>query len=186
MIPYSIDSNIRIKVEVYLTLFAISVIPGLSSFVKGLPFYIAPLSALAVFWGLYFIFDHWVWRWPIIRYVHGIPYIGGEWKGKISWTNANKEQEESPVTAIVEQTWSKIRFDVNSDQATSFVRCASIYNTESSRKGLLFVYDLRDRKGSFIRADGCQEVDLEKGILEGKYFNSRHKKGALLLKQITD
>ncbi|MGZ3606876.1 MAG: Cap15 family cyclic dinucleotide receptor domain-containing protein [Syntrophales bacterium] len=186
MTPYSIDSDIRLTAALVLTLLASVVAAKLASFVN---LYIVPPSVFMVFAALYKVFDCYAWRWPIIRDLHGIPYIGGKWKGNNIWeVSDGSARKESEVTVKVEQTWSKIRFDVKSKKAKSYVRCASVFDTGSSRKRFLFVYDLefREKGGVSMRMDGCQALDLDTYELRGPYFNAQHKQGELVLTQIKD
>jgi predicted pore-forming effector associated with SMODS systems len=82
---------------------------------KVLPPFVAPsVTPFVIFGILLWLFNRYLWRWPLIRRVSGIPDLEGTWKGTLSrTTSANATQSEiqnHKAECYITQTWRKIDF----------------------------------------------------------------------------
>lgn len=187
MTHYTINSDIRTKTTFAIAALSVLTIGALTRLLVILPFHLTLPSAFAIF-GLYlWLFDRFIWRWPFIRSSHGIPYLAGEWSGHVSRAQSDGMASVVPLSAFVQQTWTRIQFEVVGEQSRSLIRSLSMDVAPIRRKSFVYVYELRPRAEAAdrnIRGEGCQELVLvDDNNLEGPYFSSKLRKGTLTLKR---
>ena len=185
MILYSINSEIRTRITFIVAILAVASVAGISRLLELLPFHIAVPSAFGLF-GLYvWLFDRFVWRWPGVRSVHGVPDLNGEWEGTVRRIKPEVAAHDIPVTAVIQQTWTRIQVEVIGERTRSLVRSVSLDVEPMVRKSMIYIYDLRPRAESpehNVRGEGCQELVLrDSNTLEGPYFSTHLRKGTMVL-----
>jgi hypothetical protein len=184
---YTINSDSRTKTVFAIAALSILTAVALSKLLAGLPFHPALSSAFAIFGVYLWLFDRFIWRWPIVRNLHGIPYLGGEWVGQVVRAPSADGSTRVRVSAFVQQTWTRIQFEVVGEQSRSLIRSFSMDIASLHRKSFIYIYELRPRAEAAdrnIRGEGCQElVVINDDTLEGPYFSSKLRKGILTLKR---
>jgi len=187
MVNYTVNSDIRTKTIFTIAALSIVTTGTVSNFLTTLSFNASCPSAFAIFGSYLWLFDRFIWRWPLIRKLHGIPYLGGEWKGRVRRPDSSGNIVDSQVSAFVQQTWTQIQLEIVGEQSRSIIRSLSMNVAPLSRKSLIYIYEVHPRAemiGRNVRGDGCQELLLvDKDIMEGGYFSSKLRGGSLILKR---
>src|ERR671912_251959 len=72
------------------------------------------VTPLIIFGISLWLFDRFLWRWPLISRVSGIPDLEGTWTGTLTRTSAEKAKkeqvEENELRCYITQTLRKIDF----------------------------------------------------------------------------
>lgn len=150
----------------------------------------APTLA-AVYIALYQFVDKVAWRWNILRMTAVIKdtAIDGTYEGKIV---AEYNGKSYPVRLIVSQSWTKllIQFDVLGQNPSS--SCSiSAYCEDLCNGDVKLNYTYRNTPNPGIAEqdmtmhEGNAEILIKgNGTARGTYFNSRPRKGSIVLKKI--
>jgi len=138
MVNYDVDTEPRLRIYVGLVLASSFLAPAIAKVLGNISrqskdgleeavptFLISPFIDLAVavspfvtsfviFGGLLFVFDRYLWRWPLIHGVSGIPDLEGTWEGRLRRTSSADIQEEKPkehkAKCYITQTRRRIDF----------------------------------------------------------------------------
>jgi hypothetical protein len=185
---YSIDDGIRRRVYVTLGVAAFAV-PGFCSdisavFAQTLAWIRWPLGFGATFGLLFWLFDRFVWRWPLVRNVHAIPILDGEWQG--DGLSSSYKTPESPdghrftMFVKIRQTFSRMEVFTETESSTSRSTMAGF---ELQHAVTLFRYAFENTPHS--RAN--DELERHAGLMElrihgpdelkGDYFSGKHRLG---------
>jgi hypothetical protein len=130
MVNYDVDTEPRLRIYVGLLLLSVfgarNVAKGYAHLAEYLneeyltrEFFVTlptsipiTVTPLVIFGISLWIFDRFLWRWPLISRVSGIPDLEGTWKGTLSrtWVEKVKEEqvEKHEVRCFITQTWRKI------------------------------------------------------------------------------
>ena len=91
-----------------------------SDFLRVIPFTTSSISisVFLVFTAIMLAFNQYIWHWPGISKLAGVPNISGKWVGPLdsSYTDENGGDPMRP-TFTIHQTWTRI--EVNGDFARS-------------------------------------------------------------------
>lgn len=180
---------------------------GINSWLRNLwvyvPFDLPPL-ALSIpftFAALFYIYDKWLWSWPVFSRVAGVPDLSGEWVGPLYTSYRSDGGEETDAEDeskgslrpefTIHQTWSKIEINGDFSNSRSESTTAS-FRTEKGNPQLVFTYVNHPRTPE--RSDGKHEgvntfrlvTDGDRNeVLEGEYYTgpSRNNHGTVELRR---
>lgn len=149
----------------------------------GLPATLAPsvlslVGAGAVFGALYWIFNRYAWRWPLLNSAIKVPNLSGEWKckGKTIGSDGSPEYEWKGVVTIY-QSWDKIRVRLKTEQSGSDSIAAALVCDDADGYRLLYNYRNEPRIGEVDLRGHLGFCDLnfasDLKTAEGEYFNGR-------------
>jgi hypothetical protein len=115
VVTYNVDTDPRIRIYFGLAFASIVGASFLADHLQDLetvlPFFVAPsIVPFAIFGILLWLFDRYLWKWPLVRRVSGIPDIEGTWIGTLTRTSsADAEQGEfrkkHKAECYITQTW---------------------------------------------------------------------------------
>lgn len=156
---------------------------GLAIDASGLrpPFWVTAPSAMAVFGGLFALYDRWLWRRSFGGFrISLVPDLSGKWVGEIGIEEGERRPEEGfegvPCFVSVTQTWSKIRIDFETPFSRSCSSMASITDQE-----LHYEYTVERKEGSHYPPDmkthhGVARLHSigEWHKLEGDFYNDQY------------
>ncbi len=192
MHPYGTDSNERFWV--FLSLIPLSFF--LASRLQWLldrfdvawsqewEFLADPTSAMFCFGVLYYIFNRWLWRLPILRWLDlvKIPDLNGTWDGylKSSWNN---HQTPFDATLTIEQTWTSVRVRQRRQGSSSSYSEAGTFLVNAG-EGKRLSYEYRNdpvpgQVDTMASHRGTAVLVLEETTprkLEGTYYTSHGRK----------
>lgn len=181
MHPYAIDSNEREIVPFYLAAFAIALIWGfysiMSQYNLALPWWISAPSVLGFYEVLFLLFDHYVWRWGVLRRMGIVktPIIAGQWAGEVvsSFENAKKE-----ISAEIIQTWTQMEVCLTTDHSHSCSLGAFFAGSPPSGPILTYAYQNIPATGavpSMHTHSGTVQLLLSKNKMAGDYYSGRDR-----------
>lgn len=148
-----------------------------------------------IFLGIYFVFDRYLWKIPIIAQYHKVPYLAGEWRGGYQSRRYDENEKKlinknGEVNFVIKQTWSKIAIISHHDESNSDSVLAGIFVNEISEPILRYEYK-NQPKSLDIRLGihyGCSNLRYKKenDTLEGDYFNdiNRRTQGNVVYKRV--
>jgi hypothetical protein len=149
----------------------------------GLPANLTPsimslVGAGAVFGVLYWIFNRYAWRWPLLNLAVKVPDLSGEWKCTGKTYNADGSiQYEWKADVTIYQCWDKIRVKLKTEQSGSDSIAAALVCDEDDGYRLLYNYRNHPRIGEVgLKAHvGFCDIIFAKNLKsgEGEYFNGR-------------
>jgi SMODS-associating 2TM, beta-strand rich effector domain len=131
MHDYSIDRHPKEKVLFFLALLAILITPQLNKAAAHVVAYFdastgwsIPLAAIpvfALFGGIYFIFDQYLWKWKWARRILLVPDLNGVWActGLTTLKNGEAVSNEWIGTITITQSWSKISIRLKTPKSGS-------------------------------------------------------------------
>lgn len=186
MHQYSTDSGerfwvpLRLGVAAVLTVYLVQW--GLSEADITLPWWFAAPGILGMYWGLFEVFDRWLWRWPLVRLVAGvrIPDIQGSWTGTVEQTSGEGSGERS-ASVEIKQRWSAISIALRTAESTSRSHVAGFETEPAGEAALVYEY-LNEPRADAVETmathRGFARVSLEKAgaqvaRLHGDYFTGR-------------
>ena len=187
MIYYSVDTEPRKKIIAIMALIALGVtyIPG--NLFPSFSSKFGPLSALGVFGILFYLFDHFLWKYvPGI----GIPDISGTWSGKINRGTepGRTEGKVANVTAKITQTWTRMDVVFKGTHSISRSEVAGLFVNNPNHVELCYAYHKRpnDATGSGHEySNGYTRLNLVKAgqgdTLIGRYFSDEFRGGSISL-----
>jgi hypothetical protein len=154
------------------------------------PSLLSLVGAATVFGALYWLFNRFAWRWPILNSAIRVPNLEGEWTCEGQTVNPDGSPGhlwQASITIL--QSWDKIRLRLKSSQSTSDSIAAAIISDEAEGFRLLYNYRNQPKIGE-VGLQGhlgfCQLVfDESLKTAEGEYFNGhgRYTFGAMRLKR---
>lgn len=183
MHPYSTNSVANPKLIAFIALASSGASVGIARLIELLNstigWTIGSVSALSCFGILYFIFDRWLWRWPLARRVLLVPDLNGEWDctGKITQLNGTPTSTPWHGTMTIRQSWSRMVVRLRTSQSESHSAGASLYQEPGNGFRLMYHYDNRPSVGqqSLSRHSGhCDLLFREDGAsATGDYFTGQ-------------
>jgi len=180
----------RAKVGRYLSIVAASVSAGVVFVLLaavnlvqrlGLPANLTPsvlslVGAGAVFGALYWIFNRYAWRWPVLNAAVRVPNLSGEWKclGKTFQPDGTIHYEWK-ATVTIFQSWDKIRVRLKTERSGSDSIAATLVCDDLDGYRLLYNYRNHPRIGAVELKShlGFCDLNFSKDLksAEGEYFN---------------
>jgi hypothetical protein len=145
-------------------------------------------SAFFIFLIIYWVFNNWLWQWPLFRWCFAIsePNLSGRWKGQLK---SNTHNIEVDIVLNIEQHWSKISITSSFDKSTSSSFSAAIL---CSKALPVLIYNYHNtpfyrKSDTMTRHIGTVELTLKNAqTLVGNYFNSgdRKSEGSIIVSKI--
>ncbi|MEW2427769.1 hypothetical protein AB0877_07135 [Micromonospora sp. NPDC047644] len=133
-------------------------------------------------------YEHYVWRWRLVRRLTAVPVLAGTWRGKItsSFTDASGNRM-APVAAAIQvaQTASTITITMLTEESLSLSTEARLVRLPDKRWQLTWSYDNTPRtehrghsephRGSASAAVGARNDEA----LVGSYYTDRLTRGEI-------
>jgi len=100
MINYSVDTDPRPRVHLLLGAaslagaYLLALIPALAHYRFAAP------SVFFIFGSLLWLFNNYLWRWPGLQILAGIPDISGVWKGTLTMPSFTSDPEPKVVQEV--------------------------------------------------------------------------------------
>ncbi|AEW02228.1 hypothetical protein A4D02_34705 [Niastella koreensis] len=122
MHTYSINQSERITVLGVIGILSLLIIFGIHKYLpSGFP---AP-SVLALFSGIVFVFDKWIWKWKIFQKTCiKTPNLNGQWT--MITKSSLKGAEEYEAVLTIKQTWTHIFLFMDGEKTTGSSLMAGI------------------------------------------------------------
>jgi hypothetical protein len=161
---------------VFVLLSAVHVIQALGLPVIATPSVLSLVGAGAVFGVLYWIFNQYAWRWPLLSIVVKVPNLAGEWKcaGKTFNLDGSPLYEWKGTISIY-QRWDKIRVKLKTDQSASDSIAAALVCDDDDGYRLLYNYRNQPAIGEtdLTAHHGFCDLIFSKDLKSaaGEYFN---------------
>ena len=139
--------------------------------------WISAPSAVVIYQILYYTFDHFIWKYRLLRYLRivTVPNLNGKWKGHIKSSYEPNEQDY-PISVVITQQWSKILVRLETDKSHSKSIAASFLMEDSSSPELMYVYGNEPRSitpESMHPHTGTTRLRLDGSVLQGTYYTGR-------------
>lgn len=147
-------------------------------------------SAVGMYQILYYAFDHFVWKWRLLRKIRlvTVPDLNGRWVGKIE-SSYEQDAQAYPISVSITQQWSKILVRLETGESVSKSIAASFLTDDPSSPELVYVYD-NDPRGmapeSMNSHSGTAKLRITGSGLQGQYYTGRGRKtvGDISLKRV--
>ena len=130
-------------------------------------------EATVIYSILSFLFEKWIWKFPGIRCMHGIPNLNGHWEGEL---RSSYSEESIPMKLDVIQTWSEISFRSTFPKSTSSSNTAAIHMEDNRGVSIYFGFhnNSTDIETGMQSYDGYNILKMvDKNTLSARYFNNR-------------
>ena len=150
---------------------------GLNTVNFELPWIASPFSVAGIFGLFYFIFDHFVWKWCLLRRLHivTIPDLSGTWNGEIE-SSHNPDGQPLQVSVVISQHWSKILVELETEESYSKSIAASFLTNYPLSSELMYAY-LNEPKPKAQKSmemhKGTARLAFTGQVLEGDYYTGR-------------
>lgn len=192
MHDYSIDKHPKEKILFFLALIAITTAPLLQDLADKIVAYLqvntgwssAPVVAVpvfAIFAGLYFLFNKYLWRVDRLRRILLVPDLNGTWdcKGQTTLKNGVEADYQWNATITITQSWSKILIHSKTTQSESKSISASIFHEDGVGYRLLYQYNNNPNANELdlLNHSGSAELLFSEDMssASGSYFTDRHR-----------
>ncbi len=180
MHPYSIDTEERKNVLLFLALMSILLAWGFSNVLEyyqiHLSWWIESPSVLFFYGAVFLIFDRFVWKPLAKMQVIKTPNLNGEWHGNLK-SSRDGHTKEIKVTLKIFQTWTDIKILLISDSNVSQSESAAVISGEPEGKYLNYQYVVEPKPNSVkdisIHRGTARLFFEEKNMLEGDYYTGR-------------
>lgn len=192
MVFYAANTDFRSKVQFLLAAAAILTVYSVHALLSNVQLayqitwlsHVTLPSAFALYASFVFVFDRYLWSWPLIRQLHGIPNLNGKWEGTLRRKPFNADEEIRAAHANITQTWSRIEIEYEGATVRSRVTSAAFYLREKASTELLYTYEVLPKtvgKGTASRGEGFQRFTLKESkghsVLSGLHFSSKFREG---------
>jgi hypothetical protein len=146
-------------------------------FGKYIPTVLLPsIGAGLVFGVLYWLFDRHLWKNPLVANALGVPNLAGNWRCEGQTINPDKSKGYAwEGTAIIVQSWDKIRVHLKTAQSDSDSTTAALLRDDAQGFRLFYTYknqpraDQAELQGHRGSVELVFAADLK--TAEGEYFN---------------
>jgi len=146
---------------------------------EGVPHVLLSVVSVGmIYLGLYWVFDRFAWRLPIVGSLLRVPDISGEWSVEGQTLNADKSPSFTwSGTIIIRQSWDKIRLRQTTAQSGSDSVAAALQWDDIDGCRLLYHYrnDPNLNEKDLYPHHGFGELTFAKDrqSARGEYFNGR-------------
>jgi hypothetical protein len=163
-------------VTVFLVLSAVNLAKAWGLNVNLPPTALSLLGASAVYAVLYWLFDHYAWKFgPLSRFLK-VPDISGRWLCEGTPIEPAEANTWSGVVTVV-QSWDRLRIHLETEQSTSDSIAAALQYDAAAGYHLMYHYRNQPRAAERALAPhhGFAELtfDRERRSASGDYFNGR-------------
>jgi hypothetical protein len=185
MHSYSTNSPIPPKHIAYLMLAAVIVSGVVGTVVQyantQFGWTLGGISAMALFSGLYFLFDRVIWKYRWVQRILLVPDLNGTWhcQGKTLYKGGAPKEYLWTATINIRQSWSRITIVQGTAQSGSQSIAASIYQEPGNGYRLIYHYDNKPKLGERELGRHCGLCNLlftEAGdSAVGEYFTDKDR-----------
>lgn len=205
MHDYAIDRHPKEKVLFLLAFLAIFVTPHVNRAVffaaTSMGFSSEWITALgtvvplfALFSALYYSFDRFLWKLPLLRKLLLVPDLNGNWhcEGKTVLKEGEPTDFEWAAMISITQSWSKISIRFRTTQSSSLSTSASIYHDVGIGFRLLYQYRNEPQANEINLSNhaGSAEIRFSEDctVADGNYYTDRHRStvGIITLRRAHD
>ncbi len=179
-------SRLRVQIVAAITAILGFVLPivygGTNSPANALRVYSFSVSAVIV---LFFIYDRFVWHWPLVRKWTKKPDLRGTWKGELKSSYLRDGKPLEPISSIlrIRQTNSSQQVTLFTGESASVTEQSQMVKEPDDRWRLAWTYSNVPRASVRHRSDchlGTAEVtfDPREGLV-GSYYTDRLTRGEM-------
>lgn len=126
-----------------------------------------------------YLYDQYIWRWPLLKKWHGFPNLNGAWEGYVKSPLKKTETGEEikiNISVKIEQTWNRIKISTKSNSKANS-ESAMIEITEQGDIYLRYAFTTK-REGQlpyqgYNRLHFCER----EYTLQGEYFTAKNIHG---------
>lgn len=151
-----------------------------------------PIDTMTFFGLFYWLFDQYMWKWPLLRQLHIIktPNLNGEWFGYVYPTLANGVsaglQIKTEMKITIKQTWTKLLIIGNTGQSKFHSLSASLrINNENRISYEYFNEPFANAASTMHGHNGTARLAINELTtkLEGEYYSGRDRQnfGSIIL-----
>lgn len=192
MHDYSIDNHPKEKILFFLAFVAILSAPIINSTAQQLienlgassgwpSSTVTAIPVFVVFGALYWSFNKYLWRIPMLRMFLLVPDMNGKWsvEGLTTLKNGENADYKWEGEIVVTQSWSRIIIYLKTDQSSSSSVSASIHHEDGVGYRLLYQYENTPGADQLEleKHSGAVEllINLDSQTAEGNYYTDRHR-----------
>jgi len=192
MHDYSIDKHPKEKILFFLALIAITTAPLLQDLADKIVSYLqvntgwssAPVVAVpvfAIFAGLYFLFNKYLWRIYSLRRILLVPDLNGTWacEGQTVLKNGETADYQWNATITITQSWSKMLIHLKTSQSESKSISTSIFHEDGVGYRLLYQYNNNPNANELDLLNHSGSAELlfseDTSTASGSYYTDRHR-----------
>lgn len=186
MHSYTIDSDERDRIPIYIALFSIILTWIFSKYflkpftsIISIPIWWLDTPAVVGFYGIWYkVFDLYLWKIRLFKNLFRLqtPDLSGDWIVTLrsSYDNFNKEYSGE---VNIQQTWTSISIKFENDTSSSFSKTASIYINDLCGTKMSYEYqnspnaDTVDTMNMHIGFTSLRIID-NNNALDGEYFSN--------------
>lgn len=162
----------------------------------ALPWWLSPpLDTMAFYGGLYWLFDQFIWKWPLLRRlkITRTPNLAGTWTGVVRPSAANGASQslgtETAIAVDIQQTWTHLSITGRTAQYRSHSLSGSLITVDECSISYEYINEplavapvtMHAHRGTAMLA-----IDKSLSELEGEYYSGRDRQniGAISLRRI--
>ena len=126
-----------------------------------------------------YLYDQYIWRWPLLKKCHGLPNLNGAWEGYVNSPLKKTETGEEikiNISVRIEQTWNRIKISTRSNSKANS-ESAMIEITEQGDIYLRYAFTTK-REGQ-LPYQGYNRLHFgeREYTLQGEYFTAKNIDG---------
>lgn len=140
MHAYSITNHSRMTITLVIALATIAVCPYVNSLTSRLPWF-GPIATSSLFFGVFKVVDHVVWKWRWLRLVFRTPDLSGDWLITGTTSGADKVPRDWSATATITQTWTHMSIVLVAERSTSESKIAGLQLLAGQGGRLVYTYE---------------------------------------------
>jgi len=161
-----------------------------------LPWWASPPIDTMAFYGLfYWIFDHYIWKWPLIHRLRitQIPDLSGTWRGHVQPTETNSVSaglgSEVEITLTIQQTWAHLLITGRTNLSKSHSLSGSLIVRDECSISYEYLNEPSAPAPATMhahRGTAMLLIDKTRTKLEGEYYSGRDRQniGTIRLTQV--
>jgi hypothetical protein len=163
-------------IAVFMILTAVDVAERFGVDAKLPPTVLSLVGAGAVYAALYWIFDRYFWRIPVVQRLLKVPHLAGRWRcDGVSVDRQPPEAWSGELTIV--QSWDRIRVHLKSARSSSDSVAAALVHDAAAGWRLMYHYRntplIGERELSAHHGFAELVFDHEAQSASGEYFNGR-------------
>lgn len=153
--------------------------------------WLAPITpAVTVAFAGLWLFDRFIWRWPLVRRLTGRPVLDGTWHGELAsdWVNPQTDQRipaDPDVFLVVRQSFWRISVRMYTKESKSASLLAALKTADDGVHELVYVFankprpDVRHRSAQHYGTVVLGVPRHRSEGFEGEYFTGRGTGGEM-------